>query len=132
MKKKIMANKKKAVPTPAPAPSTPITYVQVPAADWHVQVVSSPCGTVHLRWDAQPNAKGYYVHDMTPRTSPCPALTTTTNELFYTLGSGCYWWPNHTYEVTVKYTHKDEATNTIYAYKSLPITLTTGPFYFDC
>ena len=117
---------------PSNAPVPPLTYVTIPPADWNIQSDTSNCGTVHLTWNAQPNAAVYTIFDMTPRNLPCPALLSFTNELYYTLGPGCYWNAMHTYSVTVSYSWKDVGANIIYSYSSLPYSLTTGPIIFNC
>lgn len=111
-------------------PNTPgynpcANYVIYPAqynqpTDWNITVDTSGCGSVIIRWDAQPGFVAYtdscspihgkYIVDIQPRPSSCAGSVVTTNAFYYTLGSGCSMFPGGQYSVTIQWIERNTTT----------------------
>ena len=98
-------------------------YVIYPAqynqpTDWNITIDTSSCGSVIIRWDAQPGFNtttdpcnpihGKYLVDIQPRPSSCAGSVTSTNAFYYTLGSGCSMWPGKPYSVNIQWVERNE------------------------
>lgn len=94
----------------------PAQYIE--PTDWNITVDTSSCGTVIIRWNAQPGFLAYddacnpihgkYLVDIQPRPSSCAGSVTSTNAFYYTLGSGCSMWPGKPYSVNIQWVERNE------------------------
>ena len=124
-------------------PNTPgynpcANYVIYPAqynqpTDWNITVDTTICGSVVIRWNAQPGFVAYtdscspihgkYLVNIQPRPSSCAGSVVMTNAFYYTLGSGCSMFPGGQYSVDITWIERNTA-----AQKNIYHTSTTKQF----